>query len=206
MMIGLAGAHRTGKTTLARRFSEVSGYSFLETKVSAVFEQHGLSPREHYPTETRLWIQRKTLDKMVEVYSSHRSFAVVDRTPIDLAAYMLADITRAEIAPEIDQQVIKYVDDCIAVAREFFSAIVIVQPGIKIVDEPGKAPPIESYIEHLNAICLGLINSNNIGPASAYSISRSCTELDERCEALISIAANLPMPSNVIPYQQKTPM
>lgn len=206
MIIGLTGAHRTGKTTLAKRFAEVAGYRFVETSVSATFKKHGMDPRVDYPVSQRLWIQRQILQDLTEIYQANRHFVVVDRTPVDLAAYMLADITRQSVDPYTDKEVMAYVDECLALTKKFFDAVIIIQPGIPIVEDETKAPATESYMEHINVICLGLAASAKLQTTSMYSVSRSCTELDERCEALVNIVANMPNSPSMIPFKQKLPM
>lgn len=206
MIIGLAGSHRTGKTTLARRFAEVAGYRFVETSVSAVIKKHGMDPRLDYPIDQRLWIQGQILASLSETYSANKNFAVVDRTPIDLAAYMLADITRQSVDPNTDKEVMAYINECMAVTQRYFGAVIIVQPGIPIVEDESKAPATESYMEHINAICLGFATSARLKNTAMYSLSRSCTDLDERCEAIVNIVANMPNDHSMIPFEQKLPM
>lgn len=206
MMLGLSGAHRTGKTTLARRFAEVSGYTMVETKVSDVFRQHDLDPRANYPLEKRLWIQLRILEKLEKIYSTNKTYSVFDRTPIDLAAYMLADVSRQEINPATDREVSIYVESCLIVTNAYFSGVVVVQPGIPIVEDLSKAPASLSYMEHLNVINLGLMSSPYLSRTQAFSLSRYCIELDDRCECLVNIAAQLPEPAHIMPIEQKFPM
>ena len=129
-----------------------------------------------------------------------------DRTPIDLAAYMLADVSRQEISPYTDREVAAYVESCLIVANSYFSGVVVIQPGIPIVEDLSKAPASFSYMEHINALCLGLVSSPLLKRTQAFSISRYCTELDDRCECIINIASQLPEPAHVIQIEQKYPM
>ena len=61
--------------------------------------------------------------------------------------------------------------------------ILLVQPGIQLVDEPGKAPINEGYIEHLNSLILGLTVDERLRPAHFY-MPRSLKDIDERMVAL----------------------
>jgi predicted ATPase len=206
MMLGLVGAHRTGKTTLARRFAEVSGYKSVETNVSDVFRDYGLDPREHYPLEKRLWIQLRILERLEATYAANKNYSVFDRTPIDLAAYMLADVSRQAISPYTDREIASYVEACLLVTNRYFSGVVVVQPGIPVVEDINKAPASASYMEHINALCLGLMSNPSLKRTQAFSLSRYCTDLDERCECLINIVSQIPEPAHVIQFEQKFPM
>lgn len=206
MMLGLAGAHRTGKTTLAQRFADVSGYTMIETKVSDIFYEYGLDPREHYSLEKRLWVQLRILERLEAVYAANRTYAVFDRTPIDLAAYMLADVSRLPVSPYTDREVAEYLESCLIVTNRYFSGVVVIQPGIPVVEDITKAPASSSYMEHINALCLGLVSSPHLKRTQAYSLSRYCIDLDDRCECLINIVSQLPEPAHVIQFEQKFPM
>lgn len=205
-LIGLTGSHRTGKTTLARRFAEVSGYSLVETSTSAILRNVDIDPREDYPLERRLLIQRYLLDCLEGEYVSHRNFAITDRTPIDLLAYLLADVRRTNVTDKVGQQVERYIADCYQVTRENFAGVVIVQPGIPVVEDESKAPGVASYMEHINLLCLGAIATGRLGDVKAYSLSRSCIDVDERAECLVNIAAEIPYPVGFVTIEQKLPM
>ena len=206
MMLGLAGAHRTGKTTLAKRFAEVSGYTFVETKTSQVFKRLGLDPRVDYPLEQRLMIQDAILDCLEESYAKNRHYSIVDRTPIDLMSYMIADVTRQNADPYIDPEIMIYLQRCYDLSRQYFAGLVVVQPGIQVIEDLDKAPGVESYMEHINMLCLGALSVGKLGSVRCYVMNRSCIDLEERVESLINIAVDLPVPYYVVSLDQKLPM
>lgn len=205
-LIGLAGAHRTGKSTLAERFSEVSGYTLVVSGASGTFKRLGMDPKADYPLDTRIAIQEAILEDMEKTFEAASVFSVIDRTPVDMAAYLLADVSRASVTPKQDARVVKYVDRCMALVRKHFSVIVVVQPGIEVKEEEGKAPGAASYMEHINMLCLGMITAGGLTPSKAFSIGRRCVGLDDRVDLLVSIAADIPAPFNVMPYEQRLPM
>src|SRR3569832_662701 len=82
-LIGLCGAHRTGKTSLAKAYAKKHGIAFMETSVSAIFKELGLDPAASFDFKTRLDIQEVILERLDAMYSmvAPVSFAIVDRTP-----------------------------------------------------------------------------------------------------------------------------
>lgn len=163
-IIGIAGAHRTGKSTLAKAFAERHEMSFLETSVSKVFKDMGLDPSKRYDFATRMNVQERVLDVMDELYASLKltGEAITDRTPLDMIAYTMADIGPGDITEEEGARFEAYVRRCIEVINQRFSMIVVIQPGIPLVAAEGKGFMNQAYIEHLNTIIRGLIADERI--------------------------------------------
>ncbi len=184
-MIGIAGAHRTGKSTLAQEFADRYDCDFLETSVSSVFEEMGLDPAVTYDFATRLKVQRAILKHLDRVYGQAEDDlnTVTDRTPLDLLLYTYADVQNDNLTDEDAAALEQYTLDCIEVLNRRFNMVMIVQPGIKLVPAPGKASLNTAYIEHLNMLALGLMSDERIKIRVAY-IPREMTDLDERCEAM----------------------
>lgn len=184
-MIGIAGAHRTGKSTLAQEFADRYDCDFLETSVSSVFEEMGLDPAVTYDFATRLKVQRAILKHLDRVYGQAEDDlnTVTDRTPLDLLLYTYADVQNDNLTDEDAAALEQYTIDCIEVLNRRFNMVMIVQPGIKLVPAPGKASLNTAYIEHLNLLALGLMSDERIKIRVAY-IPREMTDLDERCEAM----------------------
>lgn len=189
-MIGLSGANGTGKSTLAREFAEHAEIPFVATSASEVFKHMGFDPKAEYPLHLRLLIQEALLMTFERQYiqaAADSEIFVTDRTPIDLASYLLADVQRSGVVdePELAKQITQYVDKCFKATSRFFSTIVLVQPGIQTdLIREGKAPSCPAYQEHLNAIQLGLLcDERNL--SRRYVIPREVTSLDARVQAVI---------------------
>lgn len=183
-MIGLCGAQRTGKSTLAGAFSEVSGIPALYTSASSVFAELGLSPKADYPLAQRIDIQRRILDAFQKQYLTvSGGIFVADRTPIDLMAYTLADVQRSNVPSELEGVIESYMDDCVEVSNATFSILLAVQPGIEPVDMDDKAPATFAYTEHISNLVLGLMVSEQIESAHYY-IPRHMLSLKERVECM----------------------
>lgn len=183
-MIGLTGSHRTGKTELARKFSEETGVPFVQTTVSAVFQDMGLSPQIVYPVDVRMSVQEAILQSLCRQYADVGSgLFIADRTPIDMIAYTIADIPRGDLGKEMEDRVAGYVDKCFDAMNRFFAMVIVVQPGIPLVADKTKAPIGNSYIEHLSHLIFGLAVSEDVA-ASHFYIPRHVTDLNERVRLL----------------------
>ena len=150
-MIGLVGAHRTGKTTLAKAFSKRYNVPFLQTNVGDTFKRLGYDPKMDYEFSVRLYIQHQILADIERKYKAmNGAHFITDRTPLDLLAYTIADVQRANLAPDLVSVFMDYFKKCIAVTNQYFWMVAVIQPGIPLVEEEGKAPANIAYMEHLN--------------------------------------------------------
>lgn len=183
-MIGLCGAHRTGKTTLAQAFAEKVQIPFVRTSATEVFHALGKDPRANYHIHERIAIQEAILVAFEALYAraqEESGIFISDRTPIDMASYLLADVQRTTFEGEVGvaNLVNDYVSRCLAANHKWFSVVILVQPGIPLVEEAGKAQACPAYIEHLNALQLGLLTNPEEGPRN-YVIPRRFLTLEER--------------------------
>jgi predicted ATPase len=184
---GLCGAHRTGKTSLARAFAKKHGIVFMETSVSAIFKELGQDPAASFDFTTRLDIQEVILERLDAMYGliAPGSQVVVDRTPIDMLAYTMAEAIGHVVSDADQARFVKYTERCFDVINRRFATLVLVQPGIPLVDEEGKAAINQAYIEHLNSLMLGLTVDERV-KCSHFYILRALTDMDDRLTALES--------------------
>lgn len=181
--IGLCGAHRVGKTTLAQAVSQATGIPFLKTHTSHIFQQHGLDPAKPMAFETRLAIQQEILAAGETVWLQETNNFISDRTPLDMAAYTLADIHGTTTINETAFR--QYLTNCIEKTNRFFSTLIIVPPGIPLVPEPGKAALHNAYIEHIHTLVVGLCHDERIS-ATVHHLGRDVLSLDDRVTQTIS--------------------
>lgn len=184
MTIGLCGSHRVGKTSLARAFAEKRGIPFVETSVSAIWRELGFDPAAEHDFATRLMVQEEILKRVDALYGEYAGEEfITDRTPIDMAAYTLADAIGDRVPPSCQKRLKQYVDDCFEATNKRLGIVLLVQPGIPLVDEPGKAPLNDGYIEHLNSLILGLTVDERLSSAHYY-MPRTLTDMQDRLIAL----------------------
>lgn len=184
--IGLSGAHRTGKTSICQRLSEKNPIPFLRTSAKAAAEEYGFDVNNPGSLADRLGWQEFLLTRFEEQYATQDGLFFADRTPLDMAAYMMADVTAGEIDPEIDKRIDSYVSRCLAMTDRFFAAVVIIQPGIAHVPVDGSPAPNRAYQEKLNALMLGLAPRLD---RPHYIIGRNVTDFQERCNAVADLTS-----------------
>jgi hypothetical protein len=174
--IGLCGAHRSGKTTLARAYAERVGIEARHTDTSAVFRQAGFDPAQKLDFNTRLNLQEAVLSAAEKVWAAPGAF-ITDRTPLDFMAYTLADIQGGTCVDEARLQT--YFSHCFAALARFFSSVIVVQPGIALIHESGKAALNSAYMEHLNTLVLGL-GYDPRQSCAVHVLPRSLLDLEAR--------------------------
>ena len=187
-MIGITGSHRAGKTTLAREFAKRYDIPFVRTSASEVFMAIGRNPSADYPIEERISIQETLLyafEKQFEEAQRRSRLWISDRTPIDLASYLIADIRRStfEERPELAEMVNSYTRRCIERTNQWFSTVMLLQPGITLVSEEGKAPCCPAYIEHLNFLQSGILLDTDVS-AAVFKVPRHYTRLEDRIDCV----------------------
>jgi predicted ATPase len=189
-VIGFSGAHRVGKTTLAEAFAKKHDMTFLKTSASEVFKAAGINPAAQISIDTRIAIQ----ESMLQIFDRHYAAAaaksniglfVADRTPIDMAAYLLAEVQQNTTVGQ-EQETINfathYVKRCLECADRWFATILIVQPGIQVVEADGKARGCPLFMEHLNTLMLGLTTDERL-KCRNYYLPRRVTSLEARLAA-----------------------
>lgn len=182
MTLALTGAHRVGKTTLARAFAEASGMSFIPSGVSAIFKRFDLPVGVPITFEQRMTVQEAILEAHIAQVQQSPPYAICDRCPIDFAAYTLAD-WGMRCTPEDAPRLIAYVDRCLHETAWLHSVIALVQPGVVYVIEEGKPQPNRAFQEQLNVLCRGLM-VNTKTSAGVMTLSRDNVTLGGRIEAL----------------------
>jgi hypothetical protein len=183
-MIGLCGAQGTGKTTLAKVYSEKHKVPFVQTDVSGTFVRLGADPKRDYPLLERIEIQREILKDYAALLKKAPFRFVTDRTPIDMMAYMLADVRRENVTDQMAGALIDYLDACHKVLNRNFTVLMVVQPGIPVeANRPGKAPSNPAYMEHINTLCMGLVVSARV-EAHHFYMPREYLDLETRIQAL----------------------
>lgn len=189
MTYGLVGAHRVGKTTLMERLSNETDYGLIETDVGSVFTKAGINPATHMDFATRIRIQNLILDHCESIWSRERGYKFfTDRTPICMLGYTTADLIGCtKLTDEEFKAYMDYRQRCFDSTNRFFGLLVVVQPGIAIVD-PGDKPTAalnRAYIEHLNSLMIGLAHSEET-ETTTLTLDRDCLDLDERCSSIIA--------------------
>lgn len=186
-MIGLVGAHRTGKTTLARTYAEKTGALYLDASVTKIIREAGYDPAAagKYDFKTRLDVQEIVLKKCCEIYASATPglAAITDRTPLDMLGYTMSEAIGNVVGEAEQARFAVYVQDCFDATNRYFSTVLLLQPGIPLKDADGKAVANEAFIEHLNSLMFGLTVDPRLKVAHYY-VPRHLLSIPDRLAAI----------------------
>lgn len=151
---GLIGAHRVGKTTLAKLFAERTGMPYIDVDVRGMIARAGFDPKTQYDIGTRLTIQTLLLDQF-ETLMEESPPSILDRTPIDFLMYMSADILR-DFPADLEEPFEVYRRSCLDAYHKYFTEGCLIQPGIPLTEAATSAPASAAYINHLNWLVKGI--------------------------------------------------
>jgi nicotinamide riboside kinase len=189
MRIALCGAHRTGKSTIAQSLQRRLGLPYIASSVSSVAKDMGVNLKSSLDMTQRIAFQQRVLEKMDSAYGSTNSF-VTDRSPLDAAAYLLADATSVAGSHAERAMIARYVENALRMTERLFDVLILVQPGIPYIDEPGKPPKNEAYQEHIHFLIAGMVADTDMG-FKVIHVSRDCFDHRKRvdfiCETLADV-------------------
>jgi hypothetical protein len=180
--IALAGAHRTGKSTLAAAYAKSEGYAYIPSRAGEAFSLLGLRVGEPCSIDQRISVQEKILDLHVADIRKHRvGNWISDRSTLDMAAYTLLHAAGSQDCDH--QRVVDYMTRCFEVANRHYAMVVLVQPGIPYEAVEGKPPPNPAHQEMLNLVLFGLFQDPRIDTVTA-TMRREVLDLNHRVTAL----------------------
>lgn len=194
-MIGLLGAHRTGKSTLMYEFVKkhptVKATTF---NVGALQKELGFnSNKQDYPFDVLMQIQEHLILRFeqhleglekIDAVLRQESMYISDRTPLDLIGYTMIH-ANGNLSKVQSDWLIDYVDKCIQLTNKYYDKLILIQPGIRPVkDNDTSAEPILGFMEHLNAIYLSYMIDNRVTPQKLI-MPRDLLDLQQRVEFIL---------------------
>jgi hypothetical protein len=177
--LGICGAHRTGKTTLAKALSKVLNMPFVEIGTSNIFRERGLDPAKPMDSRTRLLVQQTILRCACNIWDGMDEAFICDRTPIDMAAYMLTDVGNGELDQHTQDEIMSYIGRCFQVTKKYFGKIVLVPPAIPFIPAQYKAANNEPLIFKLHYEISGMLLALGV---DYRKLPNDCIELSDRVE------------------------
>ena len=194
-MIGLLGAHRTGKSTLMYEFVKKHP-AVKATTFNVGALQKGLgfnSNKQDYPFETLMQIQehlimcfKQHLEELgkTDALLRQESLYISDRTPVDLIGYTMIH-ANGNLTDNQSEWLLSYIQRCIELTNKYYSKLVLIQPGITPVkDNDTSAEPILGFMEHLNAIYLSYMIDNRVTPQKLI-MPRDLLDLQQRVNFIL---------------------
>lgn len=195
--VGLSGASGTGKTTVVKQVSKMLKIEYVGSVAAEVFRSLNMDAKIDYPFETRLFLQEEILKRTLVEYEARRGSNtpfVTDRTPIDFAASLMADVGRQNLNEELTELSLKYVEKCVAATNLYIPKLIVIQPGIKIEDRDQR-PTNKAYGEHINSLIIGILTTHNV-VSKKQVIGRRILDLNRRvkivCQAVSDEAIKHP--------------
>lgn len=184
-MIGLMGAHRTGKSTLCQALLSAGRGLLWEKEISISKMQKDLgydSSNQSYDWDTRKSIQARLLaaffKKIHEPYTQsvvHHT-VISERTPLDLIGYLVMNAPENPTAGDLEW-IDNYIANCIALTNVNYSKVFLLQPGIEYVECATSAK--EDSMDILNAIYLKTLLDPRL-TVDRVIVPQEMTDLTER--------------------------
>lgn len=156
-MIGFTGASRTGKTTLARICAENLGFHFHEMKTAEIMKAAGFVNIANLPLDERIAAQTAYLDHYEKLIEKLPRPCIVDRTPIDLIGYLMAEVGMHSSTPEQGKVVAAYAQRALTMTDRSFGMVFAVRPIGHYEEALGKAPDNRGYQWHTQFVMEGAL-------------------------------------------------
>ena len=192
--IGLTGAHRVGKSTLAEVLAKDIKAKYAPVGISAMQAAYGYdSSKQDYPWEERKKIQELLLRefsnqllglRVYHVDPVNSPLKITDRTPLDLVGYAMWSFPDNP-TKEDNAWLEKYIQLSIELTNRNYRGVALVQPGISLVSSPTSAAADIEMIETLNQCYLSLFLDPRLR-IKKFIIPRELIDVDRRSLAVRS--------------------
>ena len=192
--IGLTGAHRVGKSTLAEVLAKDTKAKYAPVGISDMQAAYGYdSSKQDYPWEERKKIQELLLREFsghllgLRIYraeSLRGLLKITDRTPLDLVGYAMWSLPENP-TKEDTAWLENYIQLCIELTNRNYRGVALVQPGIPLVSSPTSAPADAEMIETFNQCYLSLFLDPRLR-IKKFIIPRELVDTDRRSLAVRS--------------------
>lgn len=158
MIFGIAGSHRSGKTTLAKAVAEDLGIKFVSQSFGEAARRHGVDPVSPMTLLDRVRIQQTVLDEHIDLVRDTTEMIIVDRTPVDMLAYLLAEFhmqSHLAVPEPILDLVHQYKWLAIQSTGTYYDNLFVVQPLDTYAAEEGKPAINRAYQDHIQLLIDG---------------------------------------------------
>ena len=190
--IGLTGAHRVGKSTLAKVLAKDMKAEYTPVGISDMQAAYGYdSSKQDYPWEERKKIQELLLRdfsghllglRIYRAESLRGLLKITDRTPLDLVGYAMwsfPDNPTKEDTAWLEN----YIQLSIELTNRNYRGVALVQPGIPLVSSPTSAAADAEMIETFNQCYLSLFLDPRLR-IKKFIIPRELIDIDKRSLAV----------------------
>ena len=161
-LIGICGVHRSGKTTLAKKFVEKNpDWTFIphETqKLAGKSLVTSMSLQERL--ELQLDITEKHKEFILKAKSEDKN-VIVDRTPLDILTYLLCEFgMKSDVS--LSNKVMDCIEDNFHFLNIHFNEIFLINPLLTYKEEEGKPDKNLAYQHHFHFCLKGLFVDSRV--------------------------------------------
>lgn len=161
MLFGISGASGTGKTTLAKRIAEELGITYMPTSITECARKHGFTAVSSLSMRDRLTLQMKLLEDHVTMITEAQRPLIVDRTPVDMIAYMMCEVemmSHTRMTPEVTTAVDEYVTLCLETTAKLYDSIFVLEQLDHYEIKATRPPENRAYQTHTSLVMVGALN------------------------------------------------
>ncbi|RWB95633.1 MAG: hypothetical protein EOQ56_28200 [Mesorhizobium sp.] len=161
MLYGFVGPSRAGKTTLARKVSEELAMEFHPTSTSKVAKDHGFDLMAPLSLADRVAVQNILLDNHIKELETLPRPLLIDRTPVDYLAYLLAEfnMTSGQAAsPATLDAAHDYAKRCMSAASRYYDFLYYLAPLPFYKEEEGKHSANRAFQQHSALLMRGALS------------------------------------------------
>jgi len=166
-----------------RLMPEETGAEFVTLSTTQVFADMGVTTRDarHDPV-LRLQIQEELIRRCNRVFFEPKGDFISDRTPIDVAAYTLADAVEGFYSEEQWFVVERIVKDAIEITNSAFHFVLMLRPEpiIGYSEEKGKPAADLAYQAHHDLLVAGLLREEGLLTPTQKMRRGKCLSIEER--------------------------
>ncbi|MER9176243.1 ATP-binding protein [Mesorhizobium sp. M0955] len=186
MLYGFVGPSRAGKTTLARKVSEGLAMEFHPTSTSKVAKEHGFDLMAPMTLADRVAVQNILLDNHIRELEELPRPLLIDRTPVDYLAYLLAEFNMTSdqaASPATLNAAYDFVNRCLSTTKRYYDFLYYLAPLPFYKAEDGKHADNKAFQQHSALLMQGILSELNGDVNIAYIHD---TDLDNRVDFLTS--------------------
>lgn len=185
---GITGAHKSGKTTLAKAVAKRWNMKYVDAQLSSVLRAFGVSPNEQVPFAKRLEVQQNMVSHLINLLNDADENFITDRTFLDIAGYTLSYMPHT--VSDIESETVKMiVDQCYRAQAAFYDRTIILGNSFEVGAmevRDDKATFNWAWNFQLQAIMKGMVlNAANKCPVTFMPDTRS--SLDSRIDKMEAI-------------------
>lgn len=195
--LGLSGAQGSGKTTLAKAFSERTGIPYFDADVRGILKRNGFDCRADMSLPEYIDMQETVCRELFNSYPDH-SF-ITDRTPVDVISYTLAYIPPTisldtELGRSVELSVIDIVTSIRQALDKHFSHVILIRGSFVGSDDKSRTDRASTHLAYcmkLESLMEGeirrCVDFNFTTPIEFRVMPENIKQLDNRVESLIGV-------------------